>query len=726
LLAPAPAAAASAAAEPGLAEWQARLEKSRADLQRLTDQTAEGAPLLAQRQVAAARLTMLLAARVEALKPAPPAPAADETSQPLPPALAGPPPYRVLDVDVLRDRLDLLSGRQAALEQTLKSLETNVTAAARARDEADAQLRLRRDPPPAVGAGGQTDEARAQVELAEMLAQARDVDLLLADEQRRATRTRLAALSEPLARLHAELERVRPDVQFPEQDLDRMVEQIEARRRTIAADGAQILKRLGLGATDAAASQDGRTRAADALRRAIQRLNELDALAQTEEVLWRARRELIEHELDLQRRRETDERLEAGLRDLRSQRRQLAEDGRLLRRQLATQLERLGGLAADDPQRAAERSLLEALQTQAGVQDRLDEGLERVVLLAERTREDLHASRRPASASEWGQRAVATAAEVARAIWQYELFSATEAVQIDGRTVTIEHAVTVGKSIGMLLLLGLGYWGAGRLAALIIRTVGRGVALTPQMARVLQRWVNSILLLVVLLVVLKLARIPLTAFAFLGGALAIGLGFGAQNVIKNLISGVIILFERKIRVGDVVTIGGMSGTVTTVDLRATTVRGFDGIDAIVPNSTLLENQISNWSGGSPDVRRTIAVGVAYGSDIGRAAQIVLRCAQGNPHVLPQPPADVLFEDFAADSLLLRLRYWTRLDSPRGGPGVDSDLRFAIHDALRDAGIVIAFPQRDVHLDVPGTLRVELGGGAPAPAAQAGSPTIAAR
>jgi small-conductance mechanosensitive channel len=114
------------------------------------------------------------------------------------------------------------------------------------------------------------------------------------------------------------------------------------------------------------------------------------------------------------------------------------------------------------------------------------------------------------------------------------------------------------------------------------------------------------------------------------------------------------------------------------------------------------------------VRRTIAVGVAYGSDVGQAAQIVLRCAQGNPDVLPQPAADVLFEDFGADSLLLRLRYWTRLDSARGGPGVDSDLRFAIHDALEEAGIVIAFPQRDVHVDVPGTLRVELAERAAAP------------
>jgi small-conductance mechanosensitive channel len=162
-------------------------------------------------------------------------------------------------------------------------------------------------------------------------------------------------------------------------------------------------------------------------------------------------------------------------------------------------------------------------------------------------------------------------------------------------------------------------------------------------------------------------------------------------------------------VGDIVTVGGMSGTVVTVDLRATTVRGFDGIDAIVPNSTLLENQLNNWSGGSPDMRRTIAVGVAYGSDIRKAAELILQCAMANPDVLPRLPLppDVLFEDFGADSLLLRLRYWTQVNGPRGGSTVDSELRFAIHDALAEAGIEIAFPQRDVHLNAAAPLRVEL-------------------
>jgi potassium-dependent mechanosensitive channel len=231
--------------------------------------------------------------------------------------------------------------------------------------------------------------------------------------------------------------------------------------------------------------------------------------------------------------------------------------------------------------------------------------------------------------------------------------------------------------------------------------------MSPQLAQVLRRWVMSTLLLLVLLVVLRLARVPLTAFAFLGGALAIGVGFGAQNIIKNLISGVIILFERKIRVGDTVTIGGISGTVSAVDLRATTVRGFDGIESIVPNSNLLENQVSNWSYGSPMVRRAIVVGVVYGSDTRRTIDLILASARRQPATSPDPAPQVLLDDFGSDALVFRLLYWMRLGGERSGPIVDSDIRLDIESALREAGITMAFPQRDVHLDTVAPIRVEL-------------------
>jgi small-conductance mechanosensitive channel len=332
-----------------------------------------------------------------------------------------------------------------------------------------------------------------------------------------------------------------------------------------------------------------------------------------------------------------------------------------------------------------------------------------------RSRSDLGVADRPDNLAGWAEEIQSTAGGWLAAIWNFELFSATEATQVDGRVVTVDYGVTIGKSVGMLVLFGLGYWASGYVSRALINQVAKRLHLSAHLARVLRRWLSSILVLVVLMVVLKMARIPITAFAFLGGALAIGIGFGTQNIIKNIISGIIILFERKIRVGDIVTIGGMSGTVQTVDLRATTVRGFDGIDAIVPNSTLLENQISNWSGSSPDVRRSVVVGVSYGSNLRQAATLITDCAAAHVAVLKQPAPEVFFEDFGSDSLTLRLQYWTRLGGERAGPSVDSDLRFAISDALQAAGIGIAFPQRDVHLDVPGAIRVELSGGSPAPA-----------
>jgi small-conductance mechanosensitive channel len=407
--------------------------------------------------------------------------------------------------------------------------------------------------------------------------------------------------------------------------------------------------------------------------------------------------------------------------ELQNHRQRLTEAERLLRPDLRAQQSLVNGLAANDQMRSGEEQVLDALKTQLEVQDRLRDTIDRTQVLMQRLRAELGERDQPADAGERLEHARTSFMRWIVDVWQYELFSATETTQVDGRSVTVDHGVTVGKSLGMLVVLAIGYWASGWLARLLVAGIGRSMPLSPQLARVFTRWLNWILLLAVVLLVLRLARIPLTAFAFLGGALAIGFGFGAQNVIKNLISGVIILFERKIRVGDIVTVGGMSGTVVTVDLRATTVRGFDGIDAIVPNSTLLENQLNNWSGGSPDVRRTIAVGVAYGSDVRQAAEIIRRCAQGHADVLVQPAVDVLFEDFGADSLLLRLRYWTRLDGPRGGSVVDSDLRFAINDALAEAGIVIAFPQRDVHLDVVAPLRVELAAPAAAGAPGARSP-----
>jgi potassium efflux system protein len=697
-----------AASAPTAAEWAARLEAARAEHQALQALPAGSVPLLDQRQIASARRLVLLAARVEALKSKGSGDTAADASAVQIPKLSGTPPYSVLDVDALRDRLDVLTTQQSALQIGLKQLDLTVDEAVRARGEADANLRLRREQAAQAGeAAGNVEELRAQVALAELLSQTMELETLQSDERRQRARSRLAAHAEPVKKLQAEIDRGRSQMRFDDADLARILKDIGAERQKLSVEIAKLSERLASQENHAAAGDARRRRATEPLQKALQMLGELETMERGLETMWRGRHEVIAKRPEPGLVQAAALRIGKAIADLQDQRRRVAEERRLVRSELRTQQALVAGLADDDPSLKGEQQVLSALQTELDIQDRLRDSIDRATVQLERSRVDMGGADKPASAEDWAQRLWAILVQAATTVWQFELFTATETTQIDGRIVTVEHGVTVGKSLGVLVMLVVGYWAAGRLSRLLIELARRRVPMSAQLARVLRRWVNSILLLVVVLLVLKMARIPLTAFAFLGGALAIGIGFGAQNVIKNLISGVIILFERKIRVGDVVSIGGMSGTVTTVDLRATTVRGFDGIDAIVPNSTLLENQISNWSGGSPDVRRTVTVGVAYGSDLRKAAQLILDCANANQAVLPEPPAEVLFEEFGANDLTLRLYYWIRLGGPRGGPGVDSDLRLAIADALAAAGIGMAFPQRDVHLDLVKPLQVEL-------------------
>ena len=163
----------------------------------------------------------------------------------------------------------------------------------------------------------------------------------------------------------------------------------------------------------------------------------------------------------------------------------------------------------------------------------------------------------------------------ARTVWDFELFAVEDSIVVDGQQVSTSRGVTVGKSVGALLLFLVGYWVVGRLARQI---EGWLVApgLNRERVRTMRRWTVALLAFALVLLTLNLARIPLSVFAFLGGALAIGVGFGTQTIIKNFISGMILLVERRVQIGDTIEIDGVSGVVTAVDLRSSTVRSGDG------------------------------------------------------------------------------------------------------------------------------------------------------
>jgi small-conductance mechanosensitive channel len=228
-------------------------------------------------------------------------------------------------------------------------------------------------------------------------------------------------------------------------------------------------------------------------------------------------------------------------------------------------------------------------------------------------------------------------------------------------------------------------------------------------ARITRRWLQVMLVAVLFVLALDIVKIPLTVFAFLGGALAIGFGFGAQNLLKNLMSGVMLLVERPLKVGDIVEIGGIVGTVTNISIRASTIRAANGIETLVPNSTLIESNVTNWTLSNPRVRRDVRLGVAYGSDTRKVSDTLLSVAERHGQVLKDPAPRVIFEDFGADALAFTLEFWVDYAKGADSRQIASDLRFMAEKALADAGIGIPFPQRDVHLDASRPLQVEVVG-----------------
>jgi potassium efflux system protein len=305
------------------------------------------------------------------------------------------------------------------------------------------------------------------------------------------------------------------------------------------------------------------------------------------------------------------------------------------------------------------------------------------------------------------QDALATIRRYARAVWEFELFTAEDTVEIEGRKITAKRSVTVGKSIGVVLLLALGYlvtsWLMRRLQNVLIRRFG----VAPNLASILRRWGQFILLAVLFVFALGLVKIPLTLFAFLGGALAIGFGFGAQNLLKNFMSGIMLLIERPLRVGDIVQVGDVVGTVTYISIRSTTVSSGDGIETLIPNSTFVENNVTNWTYTNRRIRRSIKVGVSYGSSTRRVAEVLQATAARHGQLLKDPTPRVIFEDFGTDALIFTLEYWVEMSENVDPRVVGSDLRFMIEGALSEAGISIPFPQRDLHISASTPLKVEV-------------------
>ena len=270
-----------------------------------------------------------------------------------------------------------------------------------------------------------------------------------------------------------------------------------------------------------------------------------------------------------------------------------------------------------------------------------------------------------------------------------------------------EHSLTLGQLLSVALFTVIGVcvviW-----TSKLVRTKLLARKVNADAVQMITRAYIVIGFLVLGVMTLDFLGIPLAAFAFISGAIAIGVGFGAQNIINNFISGWILMWERPIRIGDFLEMGEVRGTVESINTRSTCIRRVDGVHLLVPNSYLLENTVTNWTLIDRLVRTSVRVGVAYGSDINLVTQLLRQAAEEHAQVLKDPEYSVIFDDFGDNSLIFDLNVWVHAAAERSLRVIRSDLRYQIDALFREHEVVISFPQRDVHLD--GKLVLENPGG----------------
>jgi small-conductance mechanosensitive channel len=283
--------------------------------------------------------------------------------------------------------------------------------------------------------------------------------------------------------------------------------------------------------------------------------------------------------------------------------------------------------------------------------------------------------------------------ETLKTIWNMPLFTFG-----DGDSVRMSQLFLV------VIVLLAGYVLSRFIERLIRRRLAQ-TAMGPAAALLLQRIVYYGLLTAVVMTALSLLHIPLGAFAFISGAVAIGVGFGAQNIVNNFFSGWILLVERPVRVNDFVEIDSYQGVVESIGNRSTRIRRTDGVHLLIPNSQMLERIVVNWTLIDDRIRTVVRVGVAYGSPVRQVADLIGQSVREQPEVMQDPAPVVVLDDFGDSAVVFDAYFWCEVGGERELRQIRSNIRFRIDELFRENSIVIAFPQLDVHVNSVAPLEV---------------------
>ena len=284
--------------------------------------------------------------------------------------------------------------------------------------------------------------------------------------------------------------------------------------------------------------------------------------------------------------------------------------------------------------------------------------------------------------SEW----IADAWSCLGRVWNFELTRTPDDVSL-----------TVGEVLSSILFLFFGFFAAKWISGLLGRRLPQ-LGVDEAGTSVIESLSFYALLIAFGLTALRYANVPLTVFTFLGGAIAIGVGFGSQNILNNFISGLILLAERPIKVGDLIKLDETYGNVVKIGARSTQIRTGENLDIVVPNSKFLENNVTNLTRKDDRLRTSISVGVAYGSALDRVVVLLEQAANEAKEVQERPKPMVWFNDFGDNSLVFQVNFWTHARTFAQLRKVETEVRLNIDRLFREHKVVIAFPQRDLHIE----------------------------
>jgi potassium-dependent mechanosensitive channel len=642
---------------------------------------------------------------------------------------AEPPPYSILLPDRLREEIQAEQLKSASGETAVATVDQLI--GVNRIDLAQTDEKIRQLNERLEGAKDPATAARLswQRELERLRSQVAAASLGVLDSERQLRQEILAESRIRVGWLRRQLVIADAGAKFTQNDLDKVLARIESDRHLLEREftGAQARVSTSHQATEAAREELRRIQARPeagpaATARAAEGLATREAQLETAQATVRMLRLMLESEnvertmwemrfaaydsRSVETLSESERRLGAFTRRLNLWREYQQQQMEVSPSQVELQEARVRSLAPDSDLLPLARERLAALRDRDQLLQRLVRRMDHMQRLSQRWAEGLHAAEGRLPFLGRLQSLFSDASSFAHKVWTFELFTAEDTITVDGQKITGKRSVTLGKIILAILVLGLGIWVTGLVSRVAEPIIIRRLKIEPNQANLIRRWLRAFLVVCLVMFSLVSVKIPLTVFAFAGGALAIGLGFGMQTILKNFVSGLILLFERPFRVGDVLEVSGSRGTVTEIGLRASVLQLWDGTETLIPNSSLLENNVSNWTYSNRKVRFTVTVSAAYGSDTRRVIQLLGEVAERHGVVEKEPKPQVLFTDFGESTLNFELRFWVDVIKANSAQ-VSSDLRQMIAGAFTDHGIVIAFPQRDLHLDTARPLAVEI-------------------